>query len=125
MRLGRGEGQSLDLVQLAIVAFQLHQLLMCPTLDQAPIPEAPVQPYIRQRTSRAGGAGRAGEERGCGKRGAKIPVVSTYRITSACFTKWPNRCVMKIRVRPSRSRRRERMPDEMMTMISSAKRTPS
>lgn len=64
MRVDRREGQGLDLVQLLIFTFHLHEPLVCPTLDQTPIPETPVQPAAIAITSAqrnaTSGAGRRG-----------------------------------------------------------------
>ena len=117
VRLDRGECLSLDGVQLPIFAVHRHQLLVCPTLHKPSVPEAPVRPHTRQHTSRVGSEHRAGETRGaCGalRGGVREQAATTYRMRSACLARWPNRCVMKIRVRRSRLRRWERMPDEVI-----------
>jgi len=60
MRMDSREGQSLDLIELPIFSFHLHQLLMRPTLDQTSTPKTPAQPHIRQhmRMSRVGKRGK-------------------------------------------------------------------
>jgi hypothetical protein len=134
MRMDRREGQRLNLVQLLIFAFHLHQLLVRPTLHQTSIPEAPVQSEnnVSARQERSGVAWRGvgvGSQKisewprntelsclcpyPCTRARVRVRVRTTYRIKSACFARWPNRCVIKMRVRPSRSRRRERMPSLM------------
>ena len=123
VRLDGGECLSLDRVQLPIFAVHRHQLLVCPTLHKTSVPEAPVRPHTRQRTSRVGGTqsgGNAGVRCSALRGGVREQSACTYRIRSACLARWPNRCVMKIRVRRSRLRRWERMPDE--AIIASCKK---